>query len=53
MFSLSCNICPLDIRPHIVDIFYKVKIIGEYVEGYGVCDDSVTAFDETFSINWT
>jgi hypothetical protein len=53
MFSLSCNLCPLDIRPYISEAHFKVKIVGEYQDGYGVCDDSVTSFDEEFSISWT
>ena len=52
MFSLSCNLCPVDIRPALDESFFKVKILGEYVEGYAVSDESVSSFDADFSIGW-
>jgi len=52
MFSLSCNLCPTDIEPYLPEAYFKVKIIGEFIEGYAVGDDSITAFDEDFTVNW-
>ena len=52
MFSLSCNLCPVDIRPTLNESFFKVKILGDYVEGYAVGDESVSSFDTDFSIGW-
>jgi len=52
MFSLSCNLCPVDIRPTLHESFFKVKILGEYVDGYAVGDESVSTFDADFTISW-
>jgi hypothetical protein len=52
MFSLSCNLCPTDIEAYLPEAYFKVKIIGDFIEGYAVGDDSITAFDEDFTVNW-
>ena len=53
MFSLSCNLCPLEIQELLHESFFKVKILGDYVEGYAVGDDSISSFDTDFSLSWT
>jgi hypothetical protein len=52
MFSLSCNLCPIDIRPALEESYFKVKILGEYVDGFAVGDDSISYFDSDFSLSW-
>ena len=52
MFSLSCNLCPLEIQELLHESFFRVKILGDYVDGYAVVDDSVTTFDTEFLISW-
>ena len=52
MFSLSCNLCPLEIQELLHESFFRVKILGDYVDGYAVVDDSVSTFDTEFLISW-
>jgi hypothetical protein len=52
MFSLSCNLCPLEIQELLHESFFRVKILGDYVDGYAVVDESVTTFDTEFLISW-
>ena len=52
MFSLSCNLCPLEIQELLHESFFRVKILGDYVDGYAVVDDSVTTFDTELLISW-
>ena len=52
MFSLSCNLCPLEIQELLHELFFRVKILGDYVDGYAVVDDSVSTFDTEFLISW-
>jgi hypothetical protein len=52
MFSLSCNLCPEEVRELLYESFFRVKILGDYVDGYAVVDDSVSAFDTDFCISW-
>ena len=52
MFSLSCSLCPSDIEPYLPEAYFKVKIIGDFIEGYAVGDESITAYDEDFTMNW-
>ena len=41
MFSLSCNLCPTDVQEFLQESYYRVKILGEYVDGYIIGDDSI------------
>jgi hypothetical protein len=52
MFSLSCNLCPMDVMEFLQDSFYRVKILGDYIDGYIIGDDSTTAFNTDFCLSW-
>jgi len=52
MFSLSCNLCPTDVQEFLQESYYRVKILGEYVDGYIIGDDSISAYNQDFCLSW-
>ena len=52
MFSLSCNLCPMDVMEFLQESFFRVKILGDYIDGYIIGDDSTSAYNTEFCLTW-
>jgi hypothetical protein len=42
----------MDVMEFLQDSFYRVKILGDYIDGYIIGDDSTTAFNTDFCLSW-